>query len=208
MASGRFLKIEKGGAHRQGGLHVPLSFIKSHLFLLSVIGLIMTAGCGTIGSVEDEPLPEAPEPGAETRELSEEFINTLNETRSKLNDAFAAQNEVPEYFLQRTRPDRRIGDPLSGYRVQILSTRNVSEADSVANTFRSWSDRSIIGYFPQTYITFDQPYFKVHVGNFQFFDRASNFTQLLKVEFPGAWVVHDRIEPDAVPTGQIRLNEN
>ncbi len=207
MASGRFLKIEKRGAHLQGGLHVLLSFIKSHLLLLSVIGLLM-AGCGTIGSVEEEPLPDPPKPDIETLELSEDFINTLNATRSELDDVFAGQNEIPQYFLRSPAPERDIGDPNSGYRVQIISTRDVSVADSVAKNFSSWAKRSIIGYLPQAYVSFNQPYYKVQVGNFQFYDRASEFTRLLKEKFPGAWVVHDRIEPEEVPTGTIQLNEN
>ncbi len=210
MASRRILKIEKRRAHLEGGLHVLLSFIKDHLLLLALVGLII-AGCGTAGSArEGGPLPPSPSEAEDATALSEEFINTLNETRSELDDVFANNNDVPDFFLQPAvnGNHENIGNPYTGYRVQIISTRDITAADSVAAAFRFWADRHIIGYFPQTYVIFDQPYFKVHIGNFQFYQQAVEFTQLVKTKYPGAWVVHDRIKPDAVPTQPIRLVED
>ncbi len=182
--------------------------IEQHLLLLSIIGLII-AGCGTAGNVrEGQPLPPTPVNADGETALSEELINTLNETRSELDDVFINDNDVPDFFLQHvTSSGGDIGNPYTGYRVQIISTREMAAADSVAGAFRYWADRHVIGYFPQTYVTFDQPYYKVHVGNFQFYQQAVEFTQLLKTKYPGAWVVHDRIEPEAVPTQPIRLVE-
>ncbi len=182
---------------------------KGKLFILSILGLV-AAGCGTTGSVQEEPLPPGSNNTEEAPELSEEFIDILNDNRSELDDVFANNNNIPAFFLQEieTGPERDIGDPDAGYRVQIISTRNVETADSVADTFRLWADRHIIGYFPQTYVTFDQPYYKVHVGNFHFQQKAVEFTQMIKTRYPSAWVVYDQIDPRAVPRQEIRVVEN
>lgn len=192
MAPGRILKLSK-----------------NNLLLLVIIGLIM-ASCGTAGSARnDEPLPPGPKNPEEAPAVSQEFINILEDTRSELDDVFVNIDFVPAYFLQNvdSGPERDIGNPYAGFRVQIISTRDVSRADSVANAFRIWADSHILGYFPQTYVVFDQPYYKVHVGNFQFQHRAAAFTQLLKTKYPSAWVVHDRIDPKAVPRREIRVVE-
>lgn len=195
MASGRILNGHKGVNHFQSGLHLLIG--------IAVLTLLLSA-CGTTGNVNKNPVPTNDKQGDN---ISEKLKNTLEDNRTEADDVFTKENEVPPYFLQKSSSGNKeeIGDPYAGFRVQIISTRDVTSADSIAATFRVWADRHIVGYFPKTYVVYDQPYYKVHIGNFQFQERAVRFTQMVKAQFPGAWVVQDRIEPNKVPKQQIRV---
>lgn len=178
--------------------------LTTNVITIVLISFIMV-GCGTTSNTSKKPIP--PPSTEKEKDVNKELANTLDETRSELDDAYPNDSKTPEYFLKDSSSsgNRNIGNPYTGYRVQIISTRNKAAADSLAGSFRVWADDHLVGYFPQVYVTFDQPYYKVHVGNFQFQQRASHFTQLLKSKFPGAWVVHDRIEPKGVPRHKIRV---
>lgn len=132
----------------------------------------------------------------------------LFETRSTLADQFATvEQDMPEIFLRNVeQEDDEFVDQYAGFRVQLLSTRSVAEADSTKDNFRVWADEHIEGYNPEAYVLFRQPYYKVRVGDFRNQQKANEFSRLLKNEFPNAWVVHDRIEPQYLPadTTQIR----
>ena len=99
----------------------------------------------------------------------------------------------------------RVVDQYAGFRVQLLSTRSVVEADSTKDNFRAWADEYIEGYSPEAYVTFHQPYYKVRVGDFRDQQKANNFSRMVKDEYPGAWVVHDRIEPEFLPTDTTEI---
>src|SRR5690625_6016319 len=104
--------------------------------------------------VEREPVPvERPEP-EEDRELTEgsiregldEFERVLFDSRSSLSDQFSSiTNDVPEAFRQDASL-QLVGEDIAGYRVQILSTRDVAAADSTLDDFRLWAASNLDEY--------------------------------------------------------------
>lgn len=177
-----------------------------------IIASTIVIGCGTTQSTQREP-NGGPSPSVEPsdiakNELSEDFLEVMNESRSELEDAyFGIHNFVPAVFKQVSQ-NRDIGDPGQGYRIQILSTRNVNQADEMANNFRLWARQNLTDYIPKVYVVFRQPYYKVHVGNFQFYDHALRLNRVLKNQFPDAWVVHDEVEPELVPPDSADFQQN
>lgn len=131
----------------------------------------------------------------EQQELNlDNYVNSLRDTY------LTNQHEIPEGFLTyRRKVDPEDQNNRNGYRIQIISTRDVSKADSVSQKFQRWSDSLDTYYQPQPYILFRQPYFRVHVGDFQQRDTAITYSRIVKQEFPGAWVVHDRINLKYTP---------
>ncbi|WP_138429591.1 SPOR domain-containing protein [Fodinibius saliphilus] len=125
----------------------------------------------------------------------------LDDNRSQLSDLhITQQHDIPAKFLKSDSANKAFNrDPFEGYRVQILSTRDIALADSVTTSFRLWADTTIAGYNAKAYQSFRQPYYKVHIGDFQDRDKANSFSQLIKDRYPSAWVVHDRINPSDVP---------
>ena len=179
--------------------------------------MILFIGCSTTEKATDNSGDSSGEPSTETGqpifdidpevveddlvEEMDEFDRLLFENRSRLSDQFASvEHDMPEVFLKDYVITDRVVDQYAGFRVQLLSTRSVVEADSTKDNFRAWADEYIEGYSPEAYVTFHQPYYKVRVGDFRDQQKANNFSRMVKDEYPGAWVVHDRIEPEFLPT--------
>jgi hypothetical protein len=184
---------------------------------LFIFNLIAGMGCSTTESVTEEPErpifdidEEITEAYLAREEERDEFVLFLAENRSYLSDRFATlEQDIPEIFLREVAREEREIDPYAGFRVQILSTRNVAEADSIRDDFRAWANERIEGYEAEAYIYFRQPNYRVRTGDFHDRDAAIDFSRIVKNRYPEAWVVHDRIEPQNVPsdTTVIRLRE-
>ena len=183
---------------------------------------ILFIGCSTTEKATDNSGDSSGEPSTETGqpifdidpevveddlvEEMDEFDRLLFENRSRLSDQFASvEHDMPEVFLKDYVITDRVVDQYAGFRVQLLSTRSVVEADSTKDNFRAWADEYIEGYSPEAYVTFHQPYYKVRVGDFRDQQKANNFSRMVKDEYPGAWVVHDRIEPEFLPTDTTEI---
>ena len=184
--------------------------------------MILFIGCSTTEKATDNSGDSSGEPSTETGqpifdidpevveddlvEEMDEFDRLLFENRSRLSDQFASvEHDMPEVFLKDYVITDRVVDQYAGFRVQLLSTRSVVEADSTKDNFRAWADEYIEGYSPEAYVTFHHAYYRVRVGDFRDQQKANNFSRMVKDEYPGAWVVHDRIEPEFLPTDTTEI---
>lgn len=130
----------------------------------------------------------------------DEFEQQLYLNRNRLTDQFSdIQHDLPEEFTREVTVEEQNQDRFAGYRVQILSTRDVEHADSTRDNFVAWADTTMQGYKPDAYVHFRQPYYRVRAGDFQNREKAIEFSRLIKQEYPEAWIVHDRIDPDGSP---------
>lgn len=130
----------------------------------------------------------------------------LYQTRSQMSDLFASlTHDLPESYLQQVE-EQEI-DIYQGFRIQILSTRDVQLADSTLAEFEEWADSRISDYSPRGYIHYRQPYYRVRIGDFSDRDRAIELSRLIKFKYPDAWVIHDRINPYRAPedTAEFRI---
>ncbi len=186
--------------------------------LLILFLTLILVSCGTIQTAtEDEPeVPhfdvdeEIAEVYFDEEDEMDELDTFLYEYRSQLTDQFASlEQDIPEKFLREVVRDEGGADRYAGFRVQIISTRDVALADSTRDDFRAWAADHISGYDVEAYVYFRQPYYRVRAGDFRNRNKAIEFSRLLKDRYPEAWVVHDRIEPDNVPadTSDIRLTD-
>lgn len=171
--------------------------------LLFICGAILAVSCATTESASDD---ESSASGS--RDLADEYRDDdlseidllLLNTRSQLSNHYSENMvDVPDLYLQEIIIDERQSDPYAGFRVQLLSTRNVSEADSVRDHFVAWADSVIAGYEPDAYVDFRSPNYRVRAGDFQDRERAIHFSGMIKSRYPDAWIVHERIEPSKVP---------
>lgn len=189
-------------------LYILLTFVLLVVFMLS--------SCSTSEPLiseeteEDMSQMDRDEIAEYLREELDEAEYLLFENRSFLSDRFSTlQHDMSESYLKEVVQEERVIDERVGYRVQILSTRDVALADSTRDEFRVWASERIDGHEFDTYIFFRQPFYRVRVGDFRVRETAIELSSFLKNRYPDAWVVHDLIEPDRVPadTTQIRLLE-
>jgi len=173
----------------------------SAAFLIVIITLI-GLGCSTSQKATgDRDVSADSDTAAVNFENMSELQRLLAQNRSSLSDLHTSQkHDMPAAFMKKDSSNETINsNPYDGYRVQIISTRDVQLADSVANQYRAWADTTINGYMARAYTFFRQPFYKVHIGDFQERDQANSFSKLLRRQYPDAWVVHDRINPSNVP---------
>lgn len=179
--------------------------ITTLLFLISVSVTIFS--CKTTEETVDR-MEEIEQKTAEKIEEEKEGSrgDLLDRYRSNLRDVYASQQHAyPEAFRQRE--EKMVEDEMDyrGFRIQLISTRRVSIADSTEMTFLKWLNNNPTSYTPNSYTLFRQPYYRVHIGDFQDRERAIRYSRLLKSKFPAAWVVHDRIRPSRVPADSIDM---
>lgn len=133
-------------------------------------------------------------------ELPELAVN-LEAYRSRLTDLHQnVQNEIPAQYIQEEKPgdvhERR--DQNRGFRIQIISTPDARLAEEIREDFEEWIKSVSAPPQPRTYILFQQPYYRVHVGDFLNRQRALEFTDFVRLRYPEAWVVHSQIHPGRV----------
>lgn len=176
-----------------------------YLSLILFIPLLFVYSCSSTkemsddSSEPDEPLLNVDEEVAEEFMRSEldEFERVLFDNRSYMSNHFSQVNqEIPEQFLKEVVREKREVDEYAGFRVQLVSTREVAVADSTTDEFRVWASNALPDYQIETYIIFRQPYYRVRAGNFINRDNAIEFSRMIKNRYPDAWVVHDRIDPE------------
>lgn len=177
-----------------------MNFSTHSIFLSLSLLVVITIGCKTTEEPTDDDITTTTDTAAIDAEEASALQTTLNNNRSQLSDIYASQqHDMPEHFLKESTDKPLNNNPSDGFRIQIHSTRKVEVADSVAGAFRVWSDTTLTGYDAKAYESFRQPYYKVQVGDFQQRDQATEFLQLIKDQYPDAWIVHDRIEPSNAP---------
>lgn len=182
--------------------------ISPFLILLLFLFLLET-GCSSSEQTSQDQ-SEDPQENVDSGQQTEEEVTTsekrelselLTANRSQLSDTWSTKgHDMPEAFMERDTASANANRNSNvGFRVQILSVRNVNEADSLSNAFKTWADTTMYGYKPRAYVLFQQPFYKVHVGDFHNQSKALELSDLLKERHPEAWVVHDEVNPDRVP---------
>lgn len=188
-----------------------------YTFILFLNFFVMLSACSSTrelsedGSEKDAPLLPVDEQIAEEylRNELDEFERVLYDSRSYMSDHFSQiEQKIPEQFLKEVVREEKETNEFAGFRVQILSTRNVAEADSTTDELRTWASEELPDYNPETYTVFRQPYYRVRVGNFKIRDNAIEFSRLLKYRYPDAWVVHDRIDPQNLTIKKVENEES
>ena len=184
--------------------------LKSWSTLITSLMLCFVISCTAPESTSDQPQTEQKPTGdaeqtQKDEKSSEDF--SLDNYRSSLRDIYASKkHDVPEVFLTYRKKEEKKGDDRTGFRIQIHSSRRVSKADSASRRFTNWVDTLDIDYQPRSYIIFKQPYYRVHVGDFSQRDKAIDYSRWIKREFPEAWVVHDKINPQKTPEAMRRAS--
>ncbi|MCC5933084.1 MAG: SPOR domain-containing protein [Balneolales bacterium] len=164
--------------------------------------LLILAGCGTVAEVpaEEEIPEEIPEaPAAFSTMLT---LSDLAELRLSPKDRFRTfELSVPEAF-QLTEEELQRAQSNRGFRIQLFTTENVAEADSMSLLYYDWAaeyEDLPFAIVPEAYVTFRQPFYRVRVGDFRRRSDANAYLAILRAHFPGAWVVIDTIDLSLSP---------
>jgi hypothetical protein len=175
-------------------------FFNITLFLLITGGLIASCGPSRVLTEEPagEPAPEEEELTATSAFLSAEdlsaYRNTLSEPYLISGNRISSVFEISENEFEEV-------DTRSGYRIQLISTDDMEEAEDVSMEYYDWAINRELPYeaLPEAYVLFRQPYYRVRIGDFRSRTQAIEFLGLIRRHFQGAWIVIDTIDPDRAP---------
>lgn len=84
---------------------------------------------------------------------------------------------------------RKVGE-INGYRIQIAAYSGVnsrSQAESARNSFNN------LFPYTQSYLIYNEPYFKVRVGNYYTRLQAFKDLETIRETYPSAYIVPDKI---------------
>lgn len=183
--------------------HFNYSSKASVLFFLPLLLLLVVTGCRSSAEVSEEPEPEPEE--TEQRPMSVLISpSDYNELRISPSARLMTQeNRIPGVFIT-DEEDRDEIESNSGFRIQLLTTNSITEADSMSLEYYDWleeieEERIDLRPVPDAYITFRQPYYRVRLGDFRERSAANAYLRVVRDRFPGAWVVIDSIDPEMVP---------
>jgi hypothetical protein len=118
--------------------------------------------------------------------------------RIRLADRFAIlANDIPE-ALRADSVGRMQAVRNNGYRIQIVNSRDVREAEAVRAAFEEWASLELEPNTVFSYVLYKQPFYRVHAGDFRSRNKAQEFANRVKERFPDAWVVVDQVIPERV----------
>ncbi|MEX2656545.1 MAG: SPOR domain-containing protein [Balneolales bacterium] len=122
----------------------------------------------------------------------------LGNFRSRLSDQHAVtDNDIPAIYRHTTEDERNRSDN-RGFRIQLVSTQHSRYAEEVRDDFEEWIRNVTIPPYASTYMVFQQPYYRIQVGDFLDRDKAIEFTEFIRLRFPDAWVIHSTVNPARV----------
>ncbi|MEX0773507.1 MAG: SPOR domain-containing protein [Balneolales bacterium] len=173
---------------------IPLRRIFT-IILLGSLAFTLTF-CASSSELEEEEVEELLNRASGQIPMS--VYVDIDRFTSRLSDNYAMlYNPIPEAFQNvNAVEERRSGN--RGFRVQIISTRDLSEAESVEAEFLTWMREEDISPRHESYIRFRQPYYRLHLGNFLSRAEAIEFSRVVREDYPNAWVVPDEIDPEAI----------
>jgi len=108
-----------------------------------------------------------------TEEVVEDFDITPYQTEIEIEAAPIATDELPSdvwygYGNQSPENERKIVGTTDGYRVQVLSTDDIDEANRIrAEVYEKTTKKEV-------YVIFEPPFYKVKVGDFTSKSEADN----------------------------------
>lgn len=169
----------------------------------ALIFLLALSACGPSRELAEAPAEEEIEEEVAEEQEDLALLNSedLIQLRNTLSDPYVqTQNEVSPVF-ELTDQDLEADNSRNGFRIQILSTEDMTDADEISLRYYDWADNRDLPFTraPEAYVLFRQPYYRVRVGDFRNRADAIEFLELLRPRFPGSWIVLDTIDPDRVP---------
>jgi len=165
------------------------------LLLITTIGLfIMSCGSSTATRYENGK-GKKPKNTENSENLNENFDISAYKTKINLetNDKPITIENINAWYdynttVESSRNTETVINTVNGFRVQVLSTDNLANADSLRSELYNKTNQDHI------YIIFDPPFYRIEVGDFTQISAANDLNFKLKqLGYSEARVVNEKI---------------
>ncbi|MCJ7552674.1 MAG: SPOR domain-containing protein [Ignavibacteriaceae bacterium] len=156
-------------------LEINLVLIKANLLFL-ILSLFFLAGCGAVSTSERYESSETSKDKVEIKdgELKETF--DLKPYRPELNleenefetEIYSEKSGAWYEYDFKSESNKKIVGTEDGYRVQVIATDNLDEANRINSEVSSQIHNQ------RTYVNFEPPFYKVKVGDFNELSEAND----------------------------------
>lgn len=117
-------------------------------------------------------------------------INLKAQSKGSIN--IKGENTYLDSLIEKNTSNNRVNKTIAGYRIQIFSGNERNNANNIKTKFLKL-------YPNQTaYLAYQQPYFKIRVGDFRTRLEAKIFYNKIKEEFGECIIVIDKINLPAL----------
>lgn len=161
-------------------------FVRNMTWLLIIImvsGTFFSCSSSIFGKWKQDKNEESGQIGEEKKSVAMTFLDTLNENKelSLLNhSSFREENDTEKSATKVTA---------TGYRIQLLASSSIESVREKKKGIEAQLQLS-------AYIIFDNPYYKILVGNFAQRTEAERALMKIRTSYPGAWIVNSEIVVD------------
>lgn len=164
------------------------------ILTFAILGLFLigcSAATGTRYETKEETKTESKV--EETKEITEDFDITPYRTEIDIEAPPIGTDKLPPdvwygYNNDSTNIDKKIIGTTDGYRVQVLSTDNIDQANGVRAEIYEKTTRK------EVYVIFDPPFYKVKVGDFTSKSEAENLRfKLTQLGYTESKVVQETV---------------
>ncbi len=165
------------------------------LFFACILLSVIAISCSSSSKVVDSQSAISDDYDPDSSLFSPNYllIDYANIRSSVADPATHVENNFPSEY-QYVKPSTWVSRTQRGYRIQLISTQDRAIAEKVMEEYTIWisSQRNRSRY--KSYILFQAPSFKVHIGDFTSRSEAFEIVKWIKTKFPDAWVVTDTIQ--------------
>ena len=125
----------------------------------------------------------------DTANVAADSLANLSDTTGAKSDTVAAKKDTLQILTSTASYNTT-----PGFRVQILTTQNLTEAIAM----KAKADSLLPNY--NIYIVYDSPYYKVRVGDFRArYEANQAVSYIANHGFPNAWSVPDNVFRNPLP---------
>ena len=166
-------------------------------FIIYSFLTVLLIGCGaSTGSryeTKEEKKSETETSKETKKEIAEDFYITPYQTEIDIEAPTLTEDKLPPdvwYGYKDTSSvlERKIIGTTDGYRVQVLSTNDIEEANRIRAEIYEKTERK------EVYVTFEPPFYKVKAGDFTSKSEADDFKfKLNQLGYTEAKVVQETI---------------
>ncbi len=150
---------------------------------MSLSLLILLTGCTALTGGNKV----SPDQSGEDYVIVEQAAKDMPEMLVERRDPELGGNDSPKLTIETQTSTKAARKIVQGYRIQLLTTRDRQQADSLAKV---WSDELDM----KVYKSYEAPFYKLRVGNFEDENDAQDLLSDLRGQgFGNAWTVPDRI---------------
>lgn len=158
-------------------------------FIISISTiLILITGNATISNAQETPLHHTPNTSQKEKVVKEGIQLNSNARNADTGNVELIRDPRIDALLEKHIAINKKQKGIPGYRVQIFFGSKRKDALNLkADFLKKYPDID-------AYTEYDEPYFKVRVGDFRTQLKAQKFHKELSGDFPNAFIVNDLIK--------------